>query len=123
MGMSDQAIALGLTFLDTADMYGPDTNEELVGRALRGRRDEVVLATKFALLRGEDGRFIGVCGRPDHVRASCDASIQRLGVDHIDLYDQHRVDRTVPILASRAPISRRTSSWWIVSPRSRRRKA
>ncbi|MGH7509574.1 MAG: aldo/keto reductase [Gemmatimonadales bacterium] len=92
-----RALDLGVTFLDTADMYGPFTNERLVGRAIRGRRERVVLATKFGNQRGEDGSFLGVNGRPDYVRASCDASLQRLGVDHIDLYYQHRVDRTVPI--------------------------
>ena len=91
------ALDCGVTFLDTADMYGPFKNEELVGRAIRGRRNEVVLATKFGNMRGEDGSFRGVNGRPDYVRACCDASLQRLGVDHIDLYYQHRVDRTVPI--------------------------
>ncbi|HWN17596.1 MAG TPA: aldo/keto reductase [Gemmatimonadales bacterium] len=92
-----RALDLGMDFLDTADMYGPFTNERLVGRAIRGRRDRVVLATKFGNQRGEDGSFLGVNGRPDYVRKSCDGSLQRLGVDHIDLYYQHRVDRTVPI--------------------------
>lgn len=92
-----RALDLGIDFLDTADMYGPFTNERLVGRAIRGRRDKVVLATKFGNQRGEDGSFLGVNGRPDYVRRSCDGSLQRLGVDHIDLYYQHRVDRTVPI--------------------------
>ncbi|MEP7225941.1 MAG: aldo/keto reductase [Gemmatimonadales bacterium] len=92
-----RALELGIDFLDTADMYGPFTNERLVGRAIRGRRDQVVLATKFGNQRGEDGSFLGVNGRPDYVRKSCDGSLQRLGVDHIDLYYQHRVDRTVPI--------------------------
>ena len=92
-----RALDLGIDFLDTADMYGPFTNERLVGRAIRGRRDKVVLATKFGNQRGEDGSFLGVNGRPDYVRKSCDGSLQRLGVDHIDLYYQHRVDRTVPI--------------------------
>jgi aryl-alcohol dehydrogenase-like predicted oxidoreductase len=92
-----RALDLGVDFLDTADMYGPFTNERLVGRAIRGRRDQVVLATKFGNQRGEDGSFLGVNGRPDYVKRSCDASLQRLGVDHIDLYYQHRVDRTVPI--------------------------
>ncbi len=91
------ALDRGLNFLDTADMYGPFRNEELVGRAIRGRRNEVVLATKFGNVRGEDGSFRGVNGRPDYVRACCDASLRRLGVDRIDLYYQHRVDRTVPI--------------------------
>lgn len=92
-----EALDLGVNFLDTADMYGPFTNEELVGRAIAGRRDEVVLATKFGNERGTDGSFIGVNGRPEYVRAACDASLQRLGVDYIDLYYQHRVDRNVPV--------------------------
>ncbi len=92
-----RALDSGIDFLDTADMYGPFTNERLVGRAIRGRRDEVVLATKFGNQRGEDGSFLGVNGRPDYVRKSCDGSLQRLGTDRIDLYYQHRVDRTVPI--------------------------
>ena len=92
-----RALDLGCTFLDTADMYGPFTNERLVGRAIAGRRDEVVLATKFGNERREDGSWVGVNGRPDYVRAACDASLGRLGVDHIDLYYQHRVDTTVPI--------------------------
>ena len=92
-----RAIELGITFLDTADMYGPFTNEKLVGRAIQGRRDEVVLATKFGNVRGEDGSFLGVSGKPDYVRDACDASLSRLGVDHIDLYYQHRVDPETPI--------------------------
>src|SRR5918998_4267066 len=81
---------LAFDFLDTADMYGPFTNERLVGRAMRGRnRESIVLATKFGNERGEDGSFLGVNGRPEYVRKSCDASLQRLGVDHIDLYYQH----------------------------------
>jgi aryl-alcohol dehydrogenase-like predicted oxidoreductase len=92
-----RALDLGVTFLDTADMYGPFTNEQLVGRAIAGRRDEVVLATKFGNERGEDGSFRGINGRPDYVRRACDASLQRLGVDVIDLYYQHRVDTTVPV--------------------------
>ena len=93
-----RALDLGINFLDTADMYGPFTNERLVGRAIRGRRREaIVLATKFGNVRGEDGSFLGVNGRPEYVRRSCDASLQRLGVDCIDLYYQHRVDRLVPI--------------------------
>ncbi len=92
-----RALDRGIDFLDTADMYGPFTNERLVGKAIRGRRDAVVLATKFGNQRGEDGGFLGVNGRPDYVRKSCDSSLQRLGVDHIDLYYQHRVDRSVPI--------------------------
>jgi aryl-alcohol dehydrogenase-like predicted oxidoreductase len=87
----------GGTLLDTADMYGPFTNEKLVGGAIAGRRSDVVLATKFGNERREDGSWVGINGHPDYVRAACDASLQRLGVDHIDLYYQHRVDRTVPI--------------------------
>ena len=92
-----RAIDLGCTFLDTADMYGPFTNERLVGRAIAHRRDEVVVATKFGNERREDGSWVGVNGSPDYVRAACDASLQRLGIDHIDLYYQHRVDNRVPI--------------------------
>jgi aryl-alcohol dehydrogenase-like predicted oxidoreductase len=92
-----RAIDLGVTFLDTADMYGPFTNEKLVGKAIQGRRDEVELATKFGNVRGEDGSFRGVSGKPEYVRECCDASLQRLGVDHIDLYYQHRVDPETPI--------------------------
>jgi aryl-alcohol dehydrogenase-like predicted oxidoreductase len=86
-----------VNFLDTADAYGPFENEKLVGRAIRDRRDEVVVATKFGNQRGADGSWIGINGRPDYVREACDASLQRLGVDHIDLYYQHRVDANVPI--------------------------
>src|SRR3954471_17915009 len=92
-----RALDLGIDFLDTADVYGPFTNERLVGRALVGRRDGVVLATKFGNVRGDDGSWLGVNGRPDYVKQACDASLQRLGVNHIDLYYQHRVDRDVPI--------------------------
>jgi aryl-alcohol dehydrogenase-like predicted oxidoreductase len=92
-----RALELGMTFLDTADVYGPFTNEQLVGRAIRDRRDRVVLATKFGNVRGADGRWVGIDGRPEYVRQACDASLERLGVDYIDLYYQHRVDRTVPI--------------------------
>jgi len=95
-----RAIELGVTLLDTADMYGPFTNETLVGRAIRDRRDKVVLATKFGNVRGSDGAWLGVDGTPDYVRRACDASLRRLGVDHIDLYYQHRVDKTVPIEAT-----------------------
>jgi aryl-alcohol dehydrogenase-like predicted oxidoreductase len=91
------ALDRGITFLDTADAYGPFKNERLVGRALEGRRDGVVLATKFGNERSEDGKFIGINGRPEYVRRACDGSLQRLGVDVIDLYYQHRVDRQVPI--------------------------
>jgi aryl-alcohol dehydrogenase-like predicted oxidoreductase len=86
-----------VTFIDTADMYGPFTNEKLVGNAIAGRRDEVQLATKFGNERLADGTRLGINGRPEYVRAACDASLERLGVDHIDLYYQHRVDKTVPI--------------------------
>jgi aryl-alcohol dehydrogenase-like predicted oxidoreductase len=92
-----RAIDLGVDFLDTADIYGPFRNEELVGRAIRDRRDRVVLATKFGNVRSPEGKFLGVNGRPEYVRACCDASLRRLGVDHVDLYYQHRVDRSVPI--------------------------
>ena len=92
-----RAIELGVTFLDTADMYGPFTNERLVGKAIAGRREEVQLATKFGNVRGEDGSFQGVRGDAAYVRECCDASLQRLGVDHIDLYYQHRVDPETPI--------------------------
>ena len=92
-----RAIELGVTFLDTADMYGPFTNERLVGRAIGGRRDDLVVATKFGNERTEDGARLGVNGSPEYVRRACDASLERLGVDFIDLYYQHRVDFDVPI--------------------------
>ena len=92
-----RARELGIDFLDTADMYGPFTNERLVGRAIEGRRDEFVVATKFGNVRGEDGSFLGISGKPDYVLAACEASLKRLGTDHIDLYYQHRVDKEVPI--------------------------
>lgn len=92
-----RALDLGINFLDTADMYGPFINEELVGRAIRGRREGVVLATKFGIVRGKDLASRGVCGRPEYVRSSCEMSMKRLGVDTIDLYYQHRVDPAVPI--------------------------
>ena len=91
------ALDLGINFLDTADIYGPHTNERLVGRAIRDRRGEVVLATKFGNVRTEDGKFLGINGRPEYVRSACDASLQRLGVETIDLYYQHRVDPQTPI--------------------------
>jgi aryl-alcohol dehydrogenase-like predicted oxidoreductase len=91
------ALDRGVTFLDTADMYGVGKNEELVGRAIRGRRDEVFLATKFGNVRGPNGEFLGVKGDPDYVRSACEASLKRLGVEVIDLYYQHRVDTKVPI--------------------------
>ena len=92
-----RAIDLGIELFDTADAYGPFTNEELVGRAIRDRRDRVVIATKFGNQRRDDGSWVGINGKPDYVRQACEGSLQRLGVDHIDLYYQHRVDNTVPI--------------------------
>jgi aryl-alcohol dehydrogenase-like predicted oxidoreductase len=93
----DRALDLGVTFLDTADMYGPFTNERLVGRAVAGRREEVFLATKFGNERLGDGSWVGINGRPEYVLSACDASLGRLGVDHVDLYYQHRVDPATPI--------------------------
>ncbi|MCF6799841.1 MULTISPECIES: aldo/keto reductase [Priestia] len=92
-----RAIELGINFLDTADMYGVGQNEKLVGQAIKDRRDQVIIATKFGNVRGEDGSFLGVNGHPDYVKQACDASLSRLGVDYIDLYYQHRVDPNVPI--------------------------
>jgi aryl-alcohol dehydrogenase-like predicted oxidoreductase len=92
-----RALDLGITLLDTADMYGGGHNEELVGRAIRGRRNQVVLATKFGNVRGEDGSRLGINGRPEYVAQACDASLRRLGVETIDLYYQHRVDPNTPI--------------------------
>src|SRR5579884_3997260 len=97
IGVIHRALDLGCCFLDTADMYGPFTNEELVGKAIADRRQQVVLATKFGNERRPDGSRIGVNGKPEYVRKACDASLQRLGVEHIDLYYQHRVDTSVPI--------------------------
>jgi len=98
LAVLNRALDLGIDFLDTADMYGLDgANERLIGKLLRTRRREVVIATKFGNVRAPDGAFLGVNGRPDYVRSACDASLRRLGVDHIDLYYQHRVDRSVPI--------------------------
>jgi aryl-alcohol dehydrogenase-like predicted oxidoreductase len=93
----DRALELGITFLDTADLYGASENERLVGRAIAGRRDEVVLATKFGNELDENGAWIGINGRPEYVRSACDASLERLGIETIDLYYQHRVDANVPI--------------------------
>jgi aryl-alcohol dehydrogenase-like predicted oxidoreductase len=92
-----RALDLGVNFLDTADIYGPFTNERLVGRAIKDRRDRVILATKFGNMRGDDGASLGINGSPEYVRRACDASLTRLGIDTIDLYYQHRVDTTVPI--------------------------
>jgi aryl-alcohol dehydrogenase-like predicted oxidoreductase len=93
----ERALELGVNFLDTADVYGPFTNEELVGRVIKNRRNEVILATKFGHVRGGDGSFLGVNGRPEYVVAACEASLRRLGVEAIDLYYQHRVDPNTPI--------------------------
>ncbi|VAV93667.1 Oxidoreductase, aldo/keto reductase family, partial [hydrothermal vent metagenome] len=93
----DRAVALGCNFWDTADMYGPFHNEELIAEALTGRRERITLATKFGFRRGEDGEWLGICGRPDYIKASCEASLKRLGTDYIDLYYQHRIDPDVPI--------------------------
>ncbi len=92
-----RAIELGVTFFDTADMYGVGRNEELVAKAIRGKRDQLFIATKFGNVRGADGSFLGVSGRPEYVRSACDASLKRLGLDTIDLYYQHRVDPDTPI--------------------------
>jgi aryl-alcohol dehydrogenase-like predicted oxidoreductase len=92
-----RALDLGVNFFDTADMYGSGRNEELVGRALRDRRDRAIIATKFAIQRGPGGSFVGISGRPEYVKQACDASLRRLGVERIDLYYQHRVDPQVPI--------------------------
>src|SRR5437588_9507496 len=91
-----RSLDLGMNFLDTADMYGVGHNEELVGRAIQGRRNEVVLATKFGNVRAPDGKFLGVNGKPDYVRSACEASLRRLKVEIIDLYYQHRVDPSTP---------------------------
>jgi aryl-alcohol dehydrogenase-like predicted oxidoreductase len=100
------ALKLGINFLDTADMYGVGHNEELVGRAIRGKRNEVLLATKFGNMRGADGSFLGVNGRPEYVRSACEASLRRLGVETIDLYYQHRVDPNTPIEETVGAMSR-----------------
>lgn len=91
------ALEQGINFLDTADMYGPFTNEQLVGRAIADRRDQVILATKFGNVRSSDGKFLGINGKPEYVKQACEASLKRLGVDYIDLYYQHRVDNNTPI--------------------------
>src|SRR5690606_6384757 len=92
-----RALELGINFFDTADMYGPHTNEELLGRALSDRRDQAIIATKFGIMRGSDPMKRTISGRPEYVRSACDASLRRLGVDYIDLYYQHRVDPNTPI--------------------------
>jgi len=101
-----RALDLGVNFLDTADVYGRGDNEELVGRALKGRRDQAVLATKFGNVRDPEGRFMGINGRPEYVRQACEASLRRLQIETIDLYYQHRVDRTVPIEETVGAMSR-----------------
>ncbi len=93
----DEALELGCNFWDTSDMYGPFTNEELLGKALKGRRDKIILATKFGVKRAKDGSWLGISGSPEYVKESCDASLKRLGTDYIDLYYQHRPDPDVPI--------------------------
>jgi aryl-alcohol dehydrogenase-like predicted oxidoreductase len=97
LGVLDRAASIGCTFWDTADMYGPFKNEILLSKALKGRRDQITLATKFGISRGEDGSWQGIKGSAEYVKASCDASLKRLGTDHIDLYYQHRVDPETPI--------------------------
>jgi aryl-alcohol dehydrogenase-like predicted oxidoreductase len=92
-----RAIELGVNFLDTADMYGVGANEELIGKAIKGKRDNIVIATKFGNMRGANGEYLGINGKPDYVRKSCDESLKRLGVEIIDLYYQHRVDPNTPI--------------------------
>ncbi len=106
LAVLNHALDIGVNFLDTADMYGPFTNEVLIGKVLKKRRKEVVIATKFGNVRAEDGTFLGISGKPDYVRSACDASLKRLGVDHIDLYYQHRVDTTVPIEETVGAMSR-----------------
>ncbi len=97
IGVMHHAIEKGINFFDTADMYGPEKNEILIGKALKGKRNQVVLATKFGVMRGADGSFPGINGRPEYVKQACEKSLQRLGIDHIDLYYQHRVDPNTPI--------------------------
>lgn len=92
-----RALDIGVNFFDTSDMYGPFTNEQLLGKAISGRRDEAIIATKFAIQRGEDGSFLGISGKPEYVKQACEASLKRLGIDTIDLYYQHRVDPQTPI--------------------------
>src|ERR1700730_12210170 len=97
LSVLNAALDIGINFLDTADMYGVGANERLLGKILKSRRGEVVLATKFGIVRGPDGASLGINGTPEYAHAACDASLERLGVDHIDLYYQHRVDTRVPI--------------------------
>ena len=93
----DEALEIGCNFWDTADMYGPFINEELLGRALADRREKIILATKFGVKRGHDGAWLGISGSPEYVKACCDASLKRLNTDYIDLYYQHRPDPDVPV--------------------------
>src|SRR3984957_17468309 len=97
LNVLNAALDIGINFLDTADMYGVGANERLLGKVLKARRNQVVLATKFGIVRAPDGASLGINGTPAYVRAACDASLERLGVDHIDLYYQHRVDPTVAL--------------------------
>src|SRR3990170_4169231 len=92
-----RALELGINFLDTSDMYGTGHNEELIGKAIKGRREKVVLATKFGIVRGKKGEFLSINGKPDYVRSACESSLRRLNIDVIDLYFQHRVDPNTPI--------------------------
>ena len=117
------AIDRGVNFLDTADMYGVGKNEELVGRAIRDRRDDVFLATKFGNVRGPNGEFLGVKGDPDYVRSACEASLKRLGVEVIDLYYQHRVDPNVPIEDTVGEMSRLQQEGKVRYPRPVRSRA
>ncbi len=97
LAVLDRAVELGCNFWDTADMYGPFHNEELIAKALTGRRERITLATKFGFQRGDYGAWLGICGRPDYIKAACEASLRRLGTDYIDLYYQHRIDPDVPV--------------------------
>src|ERR1700730_11446241 len=97
LNVLNAALDIGINFLDTADMYGVGANERLLGKVLKSRRNQVVLASKFGIVRGPDGAVLGINGTPEYVRAACDASLERLGVDHLDLYYQHRVDPNVAI--------------------------
>jgi aryl-alcohol dehydrogenase-like predicted oxidoreductase len=106
LAVLNHALDIGVNFLDTADMYGPFTNEVLIGKVLKTRRNDVVIATKFGNVRAADGSFIGISGKPEYVRSACEASLKRLGVDHIDLYYQHRVDTSVPIEETVGAMSR-----------------
>ena len=117
-----QALDLGVNFFDSADAYGPFTNEILLGEALKGRRNEAIIATKFGNRRGENGEFLGICGTPEFVRSACDASLKRLGVECIDLYYQHRVDPSIAIeetLGAMAELVREGAGARLVGGRTR----